>query len=475
MGLIDEQNGADAADIPASTDLQESGADTTPENADTPAPTAETPTGDFSSAWDAAKASAATRTAVGEEGEGGEDDAAGDEGEEGESQSDDEIPDDKTTTESEADKASEQAEEATDDKSADDKPKQTDRTRKYNEVIAENERLTTENTATNERIAKLNTRFEKHGGVEAVELAMETFDKLASGKAVEVINELPPHERVKVQKQVFDSAIAVEANRVYALNQVLQSDFGLEKPITKEQLEKSLEYLTHRYNGDAEDFDAFLERELEYANTPERKLARVEAELDRLKAQPEGQSQNGNNGDGEAQAPVSEQDLAMQINKLYDDFEDTTFTRLADAELKDFGLLESPKDTKEMKEVKQTVRAIVQAYVGQEMRNAKAYEALLPFFAAGDTKSIWYNQATGGYERAMKGRIQPTVKAISKLFGKRAAAPPPAGELSASEKGNPKTPAPHGKSSLPPNQRQPEQKPGGFAAAFGEVRKTAGT
>jgi hypothetical protein len=259
------------------------------------------------------------------------------------------------------------------------------------------------------KVETLNSKLAEHGGIEAVAPAMEIFDKLVNGRAVEVINELPAHIRNGVQKQVFEAALSQEANRVLGVNSVLKADFGLEKDLPKQTMEKLFEFAAYRLNTDADDFTAFLDRELELVNTPEKEVERLRAENERLKTKP---------ADAEAKAEGTETDeqILARIQTTYDDYSDQTFDRLSQAELKAYGLEASSKDTPAVKTAKETVLAMIREYVGVEMRKAKAFQPLFPYWLSGDTDNSWYRQAEGTYERVMQLKVQQAFKSISKLL-----------------------------------------------------------
>lgn len=444
--MLDENTGVDVTDIPTPADSGTGAETQIPENIEAPA----APTG-FDSAFGKAREAATARVEVGAS------DADSDEATD-DSLADDAAEPDETVPGEKEDEEAEEEEEAKVEDETGEKPAR-DRTRNFKEVAAENETLKAENIKTTEKLAKLDNQFKQYGGVDVVETAMDVYDKLANGQTLEVINELPAHERTKVQQQVFVDAISKEANRVFGVNQVLTNDFGLEKPITQPLLEKAFEFITHRLNTDGEDFETFLDRELEFINTPEKELERVKAENERLK-NPSAKTEEGSTIE-------TEFETAVRVNKTLDVFEDETFSKVIVPEIKTYGLEITPKDTPAIKEAKETLQNAVQAYIGRQMREAQAFTPLLEFWAANDTKGKWYNQAAGNYERAMKAKVQVSLKAISRLFNAKS------NSISADIPDPVKIPAPNGKTAL----QSPKPKPsegGGFSAAFNTAKKQIG-
>lgn len=450
--MPEETIGADVAEVPAPDDAGIIADTPTPENKEPARPDTKAVTG-FDNIFDKAKEAVAAKAEVADKADS---DAESTEADDDPLANDTAKPDETVPGEKESEEA--EKEEAKADDDTGEKPAR-ERNSRFNEIAAENETLKADNLKATETLTKLDNQFKQYGGVDVVETAMDVYDKLANGQTLEVINELPAHERTKVQQQVFVDAISQEANRVFGVNQVLTNDFGLEKPITQPLLEKAFEFITHRLNSDGEDFEAFLDRELEFINTPERELERVKAENERLK-NPAAKADEG-------KTEETEIDLAVRINKTYDEFEDTTYSKVAAAEFKTYGLEITSKDTPAIKESKELLQNALKFLVGSEMRTAKAFEPLLEFWGTNETDGKWYNAAAGNYERAMKGKVQGTLKAISRLFNAKGGAstvptPDPA-----------KIPAPDGKSSLTPAKPKPSNG-GGMDSAFSTARKTVG-
>lgn len=410
---------------------------------------------------------------------------AGDEtdepGEEGESdddpEADEDIPADKDG-ESDDDPDAEGKDDADPDKAeseADQETgKKTARSKAFKDIQAENERLKTESTATATRLDALEQTLEKHGGVDAVETALTIFDKIASGKAVEIIDDLPPHERAKVVETVFNTAISDPNKRVEAVNGVLKSDFGLEKDLPQPLMEKLFEYATSRINFDAEDFEAYLDRELELIETPETQLEKANREIERLK--------NPDAKAAEDAAPPTDFELTVKANDIYNQFEADSYKAISEPLLKDYGLDVKPTDTPAVKAAKEALVHALDDHVGVEIRKSKAFEPLLPYWLSGDDKyetNPFYRQGVTAYQRAMKAKVEPVLKSLSVLFGNsKTVETKPAGDSVGSggqKPAQPKLPAPGGRSSIPVPQKSKSQQKGGFSSAFAQAKKATGS
>lgn len=465
-----ETPGADVTDLPASTDTQADGSEQSPEKtnsgADDKAPEQKAPD-DFSSIFDAAKTTAQkARETSGAEAEGDKSGAEGgktdEEAKSSEKTSDEKVPGDEDDAEAEEKAASDAEKQA---EAEGEKPKATDRSRKYQEIVEENTRLTGERDTAIAKATKIEESLAKHGGVDTVQQAMDIYDKLASGKANEVFADLPSHQRTQIQKEVFTAAIAEETNRVFGVNEVLKNDFGLSTDMSQKLMEKTFEYVAHRLNTDAADFEAYLDRELEFADSPEKRIARLEAENQRLKTAPK-------DGSESTEKTETELDIGLRVEKAYNEFEDATFKEIADAEFKAFGLEVSAKDTPAVKEAKELLADAVRNLVGYEMRTAKAFDPLLQYWVENDIENAWFKQAAGAYRRAMNARVQTTLKKLSKLFVARSAN---ADSQKATNRTN-AVPAPGGQGSQMKAPAGAKDTPGGgLRGAMQEARKAVGS
>jgi hypothetical protein len=379
---------------------------------------------------------------------------------------DDTIPDD----DADADKPDEVSETADEikDTPADDanKAKPPDaRTRKYKEVVEENTQLRTQV----ERVDKLETQFEQYGGVDVVETAMDLYQKLATQPA-EVINELPAHQRQDVVKKIFTDALANESNRVFGINSVLKQEFGLTADLDQPRMEKIFEYVAHRLNDDPAEFDAFLSRELEFVNTPERELARVKAENERLK-----NPQQASQEDTAVVEPPEK--FAARMNTVFETFEEGAFANEVIPKFADYGLNVLPTDTPEVKGAKEVLQGAVRSFVCEQMRQAKAFDPLIPFMVSNDTENKFFGQAKGAYDRAMKAKGETLLKAVSRLLGKASPAAPAPADTTATTTTKPavpgaRIPAPGGRTQIP--QSKPKPAEGGFRTAMAAAKKNVG-
>jgi hypothetical protein len=380
---------------------------------------------------------------------------------------DETIPDDEAAGEDEDEESKAADDKESADTKAAERSKQPDgRTRKYKEVVAENEKLQTEAETTRTRLDTLEKQFENHGGVDVVEAAIEAYDKLANGKAVELIDSLPAVQRQKVVSDIFQNALTDERNRVHGVNTVLKQDFGLTADLDQPRLEKIFEFVVHRLNEDPSEFDSFLERELEFANTPEKEVQRLRAENERLK-------QPNDPKTDQPSAPESPEAFAVRMETTYRDFEDTNYSKVAAPLFANYGLAVTDKDPAEIREAKELLQRSIRSVIAEDMRGAKAFEPLIPFWLSGDEKDLkttFYGQAAKQYERAMKARVETALKTASRLFGgaKAKAAPPSDATLA-----NPKIPAPGGKTAITPKKQ--DSSPTGFKSAFRTARENAGT
>jgi hypothetical protein len=341
------------------------------------------------------------------------------------------------------------------------------RTRKYKDVVAQNEQL----QAQKDRLDTLEKSFEQHGGLDVVETAIQMYEKLAT-EPVKVLEDLPKHQREQFVRDVFSEALANEGNRVFGINSVLKTEFGLTSDLTQPQMEKVFEYVASRFTEDPADFEAFLDRELDFRNTPERENARLKAELERQKAKPADQPSDP------AQSE-SQNDFVQRVEKSYTDIEDRTFENVASPKFAEYGLNVTPKDSAEIREAKELLVAAVRSNICEQMRSAKAFEPLIPYIASGDTENKFYSQAESAYGRAMKAKVETALKTVSRLINKAQPAPAdiPAGDSTTTAKPRPaapRIPAPGGKSNLPapaPKQNQS----GGFRNAFGSAKRAIGS
>lgn len=273
--------------------------------------------------------------------------------------------------------------------------------------------LLEQNTQLQERFSTFEQQFEEQGGFDTVENAVN-FYALASDptKVAEFTQALSglPHFRQQ-QAAFFQQALSDPTNRVLGLNGVLQGDFGLQTPISQQQIEKVFEYIVERFNDDAEDFETFLDRSLELADTPERRLARLEAENAKLKS---GKTTTTKSTD-EAQEPAT--DVYGRVQAMGDRLDDEQFAAAYDKVAADYGLKPSSKDPVAFKEAKQTMSDVLRIFASYEMRNAKAFEPLLAYWIEGNMeKNPHYENQVRLYGKAMNARVQALIKKISPLF-----------------------------------------------------------
>lgn len=459
------ENTADVTEVPANTD--DTGVSTEEQPGTSSEGEAESnPTG-FRNLFQQARSAIAGDEA---DGSGEEDDSDED------TEADDDIPADKDG-ESDDDPNAEGNKDADPDKAEDEADqetgKKTARSQAFKDIQAENERLKTESEATTTRLDTLEQTLEKHGGIDAVETALTIFDKIASGKAVEIIDDLPPHERAKVAEAVFNQAISNPSKRVEGVNAVFKADFGLEKDLPQPLMEKLFEFATSRINFDADDFEAYLDRELELIETPETQLEKANREIDRLK--------NPDAKAAEDAAPPTDFELSVKANDIYNQFEAETYKAVAEPLLKDYGLDVKSTDSAVIKAAKEALVRALDDHVGVEIRKSKAFEPLLPYWLSGDDKyqaNPFYTQGVSAYKRAMKAKVEPVLKSLSVLFGNSTTVETkPAGEGVGSggqQPAQPKLPAPGGRSSIPVPQKAKGEQKGGFRSAFAQAKKAAG-
>lgn len=294
------------------------------------------------------------------------------------------------------------------------------RSLKHKELLEQNVQL-------QERFTEFEQKFEEQGGFDTVENAVNFYalasDPTKVGEFTKALAGLP-HFRQQ-QAAMFQDALSDPANRVMGLNNVLKEDFGLQTPITQTQIEKVLEYVVERFNDDPEDFETFLDRSLELADTPERRVARLEAENAKLKS---GVKTTTESTDG-SQEPDSGAMFA-RVQEMGDRLDDEQFAAAYDKVAADYGLKPSSKDPVAFKEAKATMSDLLRIFASYEMRNAKAFEPLLAYWMEGNTdQNPHYANQVRLYGKAMNARVQALIKKISPLFSGVQVPPSKPGQL----------------------------------------------
>lgn len=375
-----------------------------------------------------------------------------------ETESDDEESAEEKTDEEESKEAEKQSEDDTEEEKT-----ASRRGENFRKVTEERDTLLSANAELQTRLDKFEQNFEKFGGLDSVETALEVANTLSDPTKIkefaDIIGKLP--HRAAIQKTFFDNALSLEANRIYGVNQVLMTDFGLSSGLTQDRMEKSFEFIVQKYNEDPEEFDQFLERELELANTPENELKRTRAELERLKNPKTAKTAD------QTQEFESDQDLHQRIQKTHDEFEDTQFEAISNEVAADYGLNVSKNDTPAIKEAKEFLLEAVKFKVAVEMRTAKAHESLLGYWIVNQTDSPFYNQAVKNYKAALKVKTQNSLKQISRLLGARTAK-----EVKKDTTLENLTDQNKARTDLPPKtEKKTESK--GFRAAFQAAKRSA--
>lgn len=380
--------------------------------------------------------------------------------------SDEKVPEE--DAEDETGKDEESTEEKTDEKTEtpEEDKKSSKRGENFKQVLSERDTALAENSELKTRLETFEQKFEKFGGFDAVETAVEVANALADPTKIDEFTNLVqklPH-RAQIHKKFFDTALSREENRVYGVNRVLREEFGLNADLSKTQMEKAFEFLAHKLNEDSEGFDGYLERELELANTPERELARTKAELERLKNPEAAKTQNNSQSSDE-----SEFDFLQRIQKTHDEFEDGQFTSVSAEVAADYGLQPSKNDTPAVREAKEFILDAVKFAVGVQMRSAKAHEALLGYWVENRAEGAFYNQAVKNYQNAMRTRVQHAFKQVSRLIQVRTEVKTttPKKELPSIADGA------KAKTEIAPKQEPKKAQTGGFRSAFSEAKRSA--
>lgn len=433
---------AEEVDMPAESEVVEQiadgeGADDTKEPDDAPERSG------FSAKFGAARERAAER----QTGEEVEDEAA-------ESDSDEKMPEAEETEEAQTEDPAEELKDETTE------VKKTARSESFKKMEADRDAALAENTEIKTRLSELDARFEKHGGMEAVETAMELFDlaadKSRSTEFVEKINSLP--HKALIQREIFENVLDLPANRVYGINRVLREDFGLEENLNQPVLEKLFEFVTVRLNRDPAEFENFLERELELSNNPESENERLRAEIERLKTQPK---------EEKTSQPETETEFATRIQQTYNKFEDEAFEQVSQAELQKYGFAVTSSDPPELKRAKERMAQAAKFAVAVEMREAKAHQNLLDFWIEKTPEdNKFYSQAAKTYRSAMTLKVQNFLKDVAPILGAIKA-----GKAKKTEETAVQTAAKgEGQTNIQPPKRT-DKKPLGFSGAFAEARK----
>lgn len=328
--------------------------------------------------------------------------------------------------------------------------------------------LQTEHQQLSERISSLDKQFEKHGGVDVVETAMDIFSALAEGDAERFLSQLPAYEQQQLATTVLQQAVSDPALRVQSINSVLKNDFGLSEDMPSDVIEKAFEHMVYAYSVDPDEFRQFLERELEYASTPESELERTKRELERLKTQQTGE------GSSEADADALTPELvAERVNKAFDAFEASTYERVAAPIFENYGLADLPSDSDRIKTAKTTLRNMVDNHVAVETRKSKAYEPLLPYWWNGEKdveNNVFFKQNARIYENAVRANLEQAVKAVATTFGLKgkkqsSGQPSKTGVIPGSTAS---------RRSIKPTSDGKQRRPQGFVNVFRDVRRRHG-
>ncbi len=276
MGLEDT-NAADVIEVPAQSDIQ-------PDDIQIAEPQSDSGSDSFDALFDeAAEAAAAQNEPEANDDEVDAEDAA-----------DDNPAEDDAETETETDAEQDKSEKNKSDEPKSEPDEKPSRVSKFKQLEAEREELQAKNTELETRQTELDKTFEKYGGVESVQDMAEVFDKVMNPQKVDqLVEELQkvPHG-AKIQKAIFDHNLEMPENRVYAVNNVMKDDYGLEKSFSPETIDKVFQYISAKANEDSEDFENYLDRELSYLPPAEEtETERLRRENELLKNPPKQQDQ----------------------------------------------------------------------------------------------------------------------------------------------------------------------------------------
>lgn len=465
-------NAGEVTEVPPAAENIGDGAEQTPVTVPEPAPVVEeqpkSTVVDYSSRFQAAREKALSDTA---EPDAGEDPESGKDEEPKSDEADDKIPADKDDAlkDDPSEPETPKGDEADKDGDAD---KKTSRSQSFKDMEAEV-------TATRSRVEALEQQFEQHGGLDVVETAMQMFEKFANGNAVEVISELPAHQRKAIADSVLGQVMNDPNVRVESVNAILTNEFGLKSALPQPLIEKVFEYVVGRANSDVSDLEAYLDYKIEALSTPESELERTKRELDNLK--------NGDSGQEKAAestaAPVDDPMIAVNnANRLYDEFERTSYATVAEPLLAQYGFDVKANDTPAVKTAKETLAGALESYIAEEMRTAQAFKPLLPYWLefGGDEAALQklnenqlYASGVKSYQRAMRAKGESVIKSLATLLGSAQAAapsqPPPA------EPRTPTVPNSAGTRQVVPDEQKKvnRDEPKGFGSAFATAKKTA--
>lgn len=382
--------------------------------------------------------------------------------------SDDQIPDEPAKPAAEIADAEEEDAETTENTDETEEPDEAkaekkSRSTSYKEAITRAETAEAEAQKTTERIEKLDKQFEKFGGIEAVEDAVNLYETLMDKtKADEFIREMEqlPHYGT-MAKKVIDRAMENPAQRVFSVNQVLTEDFGLSKQISQPLMEKAFEFMTNYINDDPQEFENFLDRELEFANTEEKEIARLKAENERLKNPPVAQN---------AAPQETEQETIIRLQTKHNEFFDGQFNEVALPDLKSFGYAVSSNDPPQMKADKEKIAKLIRNGVQVELAQKRATEPLIEQWMSGkdDENSSFVKAATRNYRNVLKHESEDILKTLARLqvaIGKTKPNPTSEAHDKVASAQNPK-------SNIAPTSQK--RKPSSFDEAFELSKSQAG-
>lgn len=283
-----------------------------------------------------------------------------------------------------------------------------------------------------QRVTQLNEKLEKYGGIESVEDMTNFFETAMNpAKADDFVEELRglPHGG-EIQRKIFDGNLKIPANRVYAVNSVLKSDFGLEKNLPDETLVKVFEYVAAKANSDIEELNNSLDVELSYLDLDddESEIEKLKRENELLKNPPPAEPESNQR---DFSKPETQLEIGRKAQTAFAEFENRTIDEIAAPLLQQIGFAPAKTDAPDIKAAKQALSSMVTWAVIGETAQSEARTNVASLFvqreitggesAESEADSVYARSAQRQFRNLVKLKTQSVIKNISALLGKHSA------------------------------------------------------
>jgi hypothetical protein len=284
-------------------------------------------------------------------------------------------------------------------------PKESKRTRNFKEVVAENTRLQKEMTRTKE----FEKQFEEMGGIEPVKMAVDLYsaaiDPNRTEECLSILQSMPSYK--KLEDHLWVSAISQPDNQLIGLNEVLDNKYGCKVKLTADQADIAFQWLALHAQEDQTVFERMKE-DIELAETPDKKLAKLQAENERLKK-------------GDSATETTPEDLTTfqkRIENQYLDFEKTTAEKLETNLLTDSNLNVLKTDSPDIAEAKKLLQSMIRDAIGRGMYATKAFQSVSQFWLNNQptADNPHFKIATTNFENAMKAQYSKILKALRTVY-----------------------------------------------------------